>query len=150
MTVTLQPPTRHNLLAVLALDAGDGGKQVASNAKSMAQAAVCGEAWARAIYAGDTPVGFLMLNDPSLMAEPEEPEFCLWRMMIDQTQHRKGYGRAALQLLIEHVKTRPHHGVLLTSIVEPAPQLVAFYGSLGFVPTDMFDDGERVLRLVLR
>lgn len=150
MTVTLQVVTRHNLSAVLALDAGDGGKQVASNARSMAQAAVCGEAWPRAIYAGDTAVGFLMLNDPSLIAEPEQTAFCLWRMMIDQAQHRKGYGRAALCLLIDHVKTRPHQGELLTSIVEPAPQLLAFYGSLGFVPTDEFDDGERVLRLNLR
>ena len=150
MTVALRPVTRHNLSAVLALDAGDGGKQVASNARSMAQAAVCGEAWPRAIYAGDAAVGFLMLNDPSLMAQPEQPQYCLWRMMVDQAQHRRGYGRAALGLLIEHVKTRPHQGVLLTSIVEPAPQLLAFYGGLGFEPTDEFDDGERVLRLDLR
>jgi len=149
MTVTLRPVTRHNVLALLALDAGDGGKQVASNAKSMAQAAVYGEAWPRAIYAGDAPVGFLMLNDPQLVAEPEQPEYFLWRMMIDRAHHRKGYGRAALRLLIEHVKTRPHNGELLTSIVEPAPQLLAFYGSVGFVPTERDDDGERVLRLVL-
>jgi hypothetical protein len=37
----------------------------------------------------------------------------------------------------------------VTSIVEPAPQLLAFYGGLGFVATDEFDDGERVLRLRL-
>ena len=150
MNVTLRPVTRHNLSALLALDAGDGGKQVASNARSMAQAAVCGEAWPRAIYASDAAVGFLMLNDPSLIARPAQTAFYLWRMMVDQAQHRKGYGRAALGLLIEHVKTRPHQGVLLTSIVEPAPQLLAFYGSLGFEPSDEFDDGERVLRLKLR
>jgi diamine N-acetyltransferase len=147
--VTLREVTRHNLSQLLALDAGDGGVQVASNAKSMAQAAVTGEAWPRAIYAGDVPVGFVMLYDPSLVPEPEEPEFFLWRLMVDRAHQRRGHGHAALRLLIEHVKTRPHQGELLTSIVEPAPQLLAFYGALGFVRTGRMLEGERVLRLVL-
>ena len=46
--------------------------------------------------------------------------------------------------------TRRNLSAVLISIVEPAPHLLAFYGSLAFVPTDLFDDGERVLRLVLR
>jgi diamine N-acetyltransferase len=147
--ITLREVTRHNLGALLAMDAGDGGRQVASNAKSMAQAAVHGEAWPRAIYADETPVGFLMLYDPKLVAEPEEPDYVLWRLMIDRAQQRRGYGLAALRLLIEHVRQRPHDGELLTSIVEPAPQLLAFYGSAGFVVTDRIVDGERVLRLAL-
>ncbi len=53
LAVTLREVTRHNIQAVMSLDAGDGGRQVAPNAKSMAQAAVYGEAWPRAIFAGD-------------------------------------------------------------------------------------------------
>ena len=147
--ITLREVTRHNLEAVLALDAGDGGRQVAPNVRSLAQAAVHGEAWPRAICDGEIPVGFLMLYDPSLVAEPEEPDFYLWRFMIDRAQQRHGHGLSALRLLIEHVKTRPHGGELLTSIVEPAPQLRAFYGCAGFVPTDRIVEGERVLRLAL-
>jgi diamine N-acetyltransferase len=147
--VTLREVTRHNIDALTKMDAGDGGKQVASNARSMAQAAVTGEAWPRAIYAGAVPVGFVMLYDPSLVAHPEEPDFFLWRLMIDRAQQRHGFGRAAMKLLIEHVKTRPHAGELLTSIVEPAPQLLAFYGGLGFVRTERVIDGEQVLRLAL-
>lgn len=149
LPVTLREVTRHNIQALMALDAGDGGRQVASNAKSMAQAAVYGEAWPRAIYAGDEPVGFLMLYDPSRVAEPEDPEFFLWRLMVDRAWHRQGIGLAALRLAIEHVRTRPHPGEMFTSIVEPAPQLVAFYGRAGFVLTDLYTDGERVLRLAL-
>jgi diamine N-acetyltransferase len=147
--VSLREVTRHNLAALLKMDAGDGGVQVAPNVRSMAQAAVHGEAWPRAIYAGDEPVGFLMLYDPSLVAEPEDKEFFLWRLMIDSPQHRKGYARAALQLMIAHVRTRPHPGEMFTSIVEPAPQLLALYGQAGFVRTDEVSDGERVLRLAL-
>lgn len=148
-TVTLREVTRHNLYALWKLDAGDGGKQVASNIKSMAEAAVHGEAWPRAICEGDTPVGFLMLYDPSLVSEPERPDYYLWRLMIDRTHQGRGIGQAAMRLLLAHVRTRPKARELLTSIVEPAPQLLAFYGGLGFVPTDEFDDGERVLRLRL-
>jgi diamine N-acetyltransferase len=147
--ITLREVTRHNLEAVLALDAGDGGRQVAPNVRSLAQAAAHGEAWPRAICAGETPIGFLMLYDPKQVPEPEEPDYFLWRFMIDRAQQRQGHGLAALRLLVEHVKTRPHGGELLTSIVEPAPQLLAFYGRAGFVPTERIVEGERVLRLAL-
>jgi diamine N-acetyltransferase len=148
-TVTLREVTRKNLYALWKLDAGDGGKQVASNIKSMAEAAVHGEAWPRAICEGDTAIGFLMLYDPSLVPDPESRDFYLWRLMVDEQHQGRGIGQAALRLLIDHVRTRPGAQELVTSIVEPAPQLLAFYGGLGFVATDEFDDGERVLRLRL-
>jgi len=148
--VSLREVTRYNLYELFKLDAADGGKQVASNAKSMAEAAVHGEAWPRAIYDGDTPVGFLMLYDPSLVPDPEDSDYYLWRLMVDRTHQGRGIGQAAMQLLIAHVRTRPGAQELLTSIAEPAPQLHAFYGGLGFVASDEFSDGERVLRLALR
>ena len=147
--IALREVTRDNLEALLALDAGDGGRQVAPNVRSLAQAAEHGEAWPRAICDGEVPVGFLMLYDPKLVAEPEEPDYVLWRFMIDHRQQRRGHGLAALRLLVEHVRTRPHGGELFVSIVEPAPQLLAFYGRVGFVPTDRAIEGERVLRLAL-
>ena len=149
LAVTLREVTRHNIQALMNLDAGDGGRQVAPNAKSMAQAAVYGEAWPRAIYADDEVVGFVMLYDPSQVAEPEEPDFFLWRLMVDRAWQGLGIGLAALRLGIEHVQGRPHPGEMFTSIVEPAPQLITFYGQAGFELTDQYIDGERVLRLVL-
>ncbi len=149
LAVTLREVTRHNIHAVMSLDAGDGGRQVAPNAKSMAQAAVYGEAWPRAIFAGDHPVGFVMLYDPSRVADPEDPDFFLWRLMVDREWQGLGIGLAALRLVIEHVQSRPHPGEMFTSIVEPAPQLLAFYGHAGFELTDQYVDGERVLRLAL-
>jgi diamine N-acetyltransferase len=149
LAVTLREVTRHNIQAVMSLDAGDGGRQVAPNAKSMAQAAVYGEAWPRAIFASDEPVGFVMLYDPSRVADPEDPDFFLWRLMVDQAWQGLGIGLAALRLVIEHVQSRPHPGEMFTSIVEPAPQLLSFYGHAGFELTDQYVDGERVLRLAL-
>ena len=69
---------------------------------SIAEAHFEPKAWFRAIYAGEDPVGFVMLYD-----DPEKPEYYLWRLMIAGEHQRKGYGREALRLLVEHVRARP-------------------------------------------
>lgn len=147
--ISLRPLTRHNLGAVCRLDAGDGGRQVASNQRSMAQAAVHAEAWPRAIYEGELPVGFLMLNDPTLCPDPETPEFFLWRLMVDRGHQGRGIGRAALRLLVEHVRGRPGATRLMVSHVDGADATQRFYESLGFVPTGELDEDEHVMALRL-
>lgn len=117
---------------------------VAPNAVSIAQAHFSPHAWFRAIYAGDSPVGFVMLED-----QPEKPEYYLWRFMIDTRYQKMGFGRQAIALLVEHVKTRPAATELLTSVVqaEGGPQM--FYERLGFKLTGEYEDGEAMMRLVL-
>lgn len=141
--------TRHNLAELLALDAGDGGRQVAPNLKSMAQAAVYAEAWPRGIAVDGALVGFLMLYDPSLTPAPEEPEFCLWRLMIDQRHQGRGYGAAAVRALITHLRSRPGADMLYLSYVQGTAAAERFYRSLGFAPTGEIDDGEVVMSLNL-
>ena len=145
MKLRLVPVTRHNLDAVCALDAGDDGRQVASNQKSMAQASVHAEAWPRAIEVDGRIVGFLMLYDPSLCDEPEDSEFCVWRLMVDKSRQGEGIGRAALQALIAHVRTRPGAKRLLISHVVDAPRLGRLYAEVGFVATGEVEDGEVVM-----
>jgi diamine N-acetyltransferase len=145
MTVHLREVTRESLRAVCALDAGDDGRQVAPNAISIAQAYFQREAWFRAIHAGEQLVGFVMLYDPTLVDAPEEPDFFLWRLMIDQAQQGKGYGHAAVEALVAHVRNRPAATRLLVSHVKGAPRLPAFYASLGFAYTGAEEDGELVM-----
>ncbi|QPF71982.1 GNAT family N-acetyltransferase [Roseateles sp. DAIF2] len=152
MSVQLVEITRDNLDELMKLDAGDGGRQVASNMKSMAQAAVYAEAWPRGIAVEGRLVGFLMLYDPSLTPTPEEPEFALWRLMIDQREQGRGHGAAAVRALIEHVRGRPGAEALYLSYVQDSAKAAAaerFYRSLGFAPTGEIDDGEVVMRLSL-
>jgi diamine N-acetyltransferase len=117
---------------------------VAPNAVSIAQAYFSEHAWFRAIYADDTPVGFLMLYD-----DTEKPEYYLWRFMIDARYQGMGFGRRALELLIEHVRARPNAKELFTSVhqAEGGPQ--GFYESTGFKLTGDMEEGEAVLRLEL-
>lgn len=145
MQISLKPVTRETVRAVCALDAGDRGAQVAPNAVSIAQAYFQREAWFRSIYAADELVGFVMLYDPTLVSEPEEREFFLWRLMIDRAFQGRGFGRGAVERLIEHVKTRPGAVELLVSHVEAAEALGRFYTSLGFRYTGKVDDGEKVM-----
>ena len=149
MTVSLREVTRDTLRAVCKLDAGDGGTQVAPNAVSIAEASFYDEAWFRAIYDDDSLVGFVMLYDPTVAEEPEDPDFFLWRLMIDKQHQRKGLGSAAVNVLIDHVRTRPAAKRLLVSHMSKAAALGRFYQSLGFVYTGAEEEGEKVMALDL-
>lgn len=100
---------------------------VAPNSVSIAQAHFNEHAWFRTIYADDTPVGFLMLYD-----DPLEQEYFLWRLMIAGPHHGKGFGRRAIALLADHVRTRPGATVLETSCGQGPGSPEGFYRKLGF------------------
>lgn len=100
---------------------------VAPNAVSMAEAHFEPLAWYRAIYADEMPVGFVMLYD-----NPEEKEYFLWRLMIAEPHHGKGYGRRAIELLVDYVRSRPGATVLETSCGQGAGSPEGFYQALGF------------------
>ena len=119
-------------------------KMVANNAFSIAEAHFHPQrAWFRAIYADEVPVGFLMLSD-----DPDKAEYFLWRLMIGGPYQRMGFGRRALDLLVEHVKTRPGATELVTSCGEGEGSPLGFYRRLGFVPNGRYYDDE--LGLVIK
>ena len=117
---------------------------VAPNAVSIAQAYFEPKAWFRAIYAGETPVGFVMLHD-----DPEKREYYLWRFMIDAAHQREGHGWRALDLVVDHVRGRPGARQLVSSYVPGEDGPGDFYLRYGFVETGEVDEGEVVIRLEL-
>jgi diamine N-acetyltransferase len=125
---------------------------VASVADSLLDAANTPDAcpWYRAIYAGDVPVGFVMLSDGITVVNPDYlgPYF-LWRLLIDHRHQGHGYGSAALRLAAEHVRTHDDARVLLTSVVQGSASPVDFYLRQGFRLTGQVHDGELVLELDL-
>jgi len=124
---------------------------VASNAVSLAQALFSEEAWYRAIYADESPAGFVMLYDESIRAvPPAEPEVDLWRFMIDAQFQGQGIGAAALAQVIAHVQSKKAFSTLAVSYVPGAGCPEAFYLKAGFRHTGKLDDGEIILELPLR
>lgn len=152
--VELREITDENRDAVLALRVSDEQSDyVADVAQSLDDAAQYPEAkaWFRAVYADDVLVGFVMISDGITDPDPTllGPYF-LWRLLIDQRHQGKGYGAAAIDRVVEHVRTRPDGDVLLVSC-HPGPATpIPFYERYGFVLTGDVHEGEPVLALPLR
>jgi diamine N-acetyltransferase len=124
---------------------------VASNTVSMAEARSHPEAWFRAIYAGENLIGFVMLEDwTQVPGGDTNAPICLWRFMIDESFQKMGYGKKALEVIVEHVRNRYKLGYMLTSCVEGTHSPKGFYKAFGFQETGEMSEGETVLRLDLR
>ncbi len=68
-TVSLREVTKDTVRTIIRLKVAPAQEHfVASNAFSIAEAHFSDIAWFRAIYAGETPVGFIMLAD-----DPDKP-----------------------------------------------------------------------------
>jgi diamine N-acetyltransferase len=149
--VTLREITAENRDAVRALHvAPEQERFVGSVVDSLAEAIEMAHAnpWYRAIYADEEPVGFVMLSwnvtpSPGILG----PWF-LWRLLIDEHHQRRGYGRAALDRIVEVIRA---HGAteLITSYQPGDGEPWPFYEGYGFVPTGEMDGSEVVLKLDL-
>ena len=74
--------------------------------------------------------------------------FWVWRFMIDAAHQGKGYGRRALELLVDEArKDRVAEVKLSYHPGEHSPQ--EFYTRFGFVDTGEVEEGEIVMRLAL-
>lgn len=97
MHISLRHITADTVRQVTDLAVAPGQERfVANNAVSLAQALFAPEAWYRAIYLDEGPVGFVLLYDESLrLPPPDKPEVGIWRFMIDaRYQGRAIDGRA--------------------------------------------------------
>jgi diamine N-acetyltransferase len=117
---------------------------VAPNAVSIAQAYFSREAWFRAIYVDEISVGFVMLKQV-----PEGGSCYLWRFMVDERYQKKGYGRRALQLVIEHVRSMPLADELTLSYHKGEGSPQPFYEKLGFRDTGRMINSEYEMKLKL-
>ncbi len=133
--VTLREITSENLHAILELSVADHQLKAypPSNAYSIAEAHYSADddpVWLRAIYAGATPVGFMMTSEA-----PAQGEYFLWRLMIDQRYQGSGYGARAVQLLIERIRQTDNPKTLITSHLQEDANAGRFYERLGFAYT---------------
>jgi diamine N-acetyltransferase len=122
-------------------------RMVAPNVRSIAEAHFSPSAWMRAIYADDTPIGFIMTHTGSDYEDGIDcPGVFLWRFMVAGPYQGKGYGKRALEKLIQHLKAR---GIpfLYTSYGEGEGSPGGFYRKLDFTPTGGHYDDE--IELVL-
>lgn len=98
------------------------------------------------IYEGDAMVGYVMV-----IYDDAIPEYDIWHMMIDESKQCRGYGRAALERVLEYVKEKPFGDskrVTLTCHKENVHAL-HLYKSKGFTESGVEDENEIELSLIL-
>ena len=138
---------------------------VADNEESLVEAylAVTSEAsyaYPFAIYDDEKPVGFLMIgfNEAALYElDGEEPpaalkrNYSLWRLMIDKRYQKQGFGREAVRLALEFIRTWPHGEAeaCVTSYNPENEVAKKLYASFGFTENGEMDDDETVAVLKL-
>jgi len=147
--INLQKITSKNCWEICELKADE--RFVATNEQSMVEAYAYyvenGEGpLAYGIYDDATPVGFIMAEYCHDEKDNDgKPFYYLWRMMIDNSHQGKGYGKAALTLLIQEIKESPKGKIekLFTSVVPGDDGPTGFYEKFGFVKTgEMVEDEE--------
>lgn len=133
---------------------------VAANEVSIIEAytAITGNGYAFpfGIYDDDTPVGFLMVGfdtDDNWDDAPSvaKGNYSLWRLMIDQNHQSKGYGKQALGLALEFIKSFPCGKAECCWLsYEPENHIARrLYHSFGFFETGEMDGEERIAVLKL-
>lgn len=143
--LSLQEITNDNVRSVMDLAVTEEQRNyVADNARTIAEHAYATDAWLRAVYAGGEPIGLVLVS-----ARPDIPRYYVWRFMIDHRHQGMGYGRAAMDLVVAHVRTLPAASALHLSYVPGPDGPFEFYSRLGFVETGREMDGEREMVLSL-
>jgi diamine N-acetyltransferase len=152
--VTLRRITDDNEAAIRSLSVSPGQEVfVASVDRSLEDARNNPGAnpWFRAIYAGDEPVGFVMLAFDVPPGDPDHPwRYYLWRLLIDARYQRRGFGRAAMAQVIDLVRRSPGGTEMYASVHPGEAGPLPFYRSLGFERTGGWVEDEEVIRLTLR
>ena len=130
--ITLEEITSANIHRVLALSVS--GKQKftypRSNAYSIAEGTFPPDkdpVWMRAICKDGDPVGFFMTSEA-----PQDGDYFLWRMMIDERYQGHGYGEQAIQLLIKRIKNNGKARELFLSHLEGNVEAGEFFRKIGF------------------
>ena len=149
--VGLREVTRDTVRTICDLKVSKEQEQfVASNSISIAEAHFSNEAWFRAVYADETPVGFVMLARVPREERARLGTHFLWRFMIDERYQGRGYGRKALESVMQHLKKESNANALHTSCREGKGSPKGFYKKMGFKETgEKLDNGERIMKLKL-
>ena len=150
-----------NIWDILKLQVSETQKSfVAANDISIIEAYIAitanGYAFPFGIYDNATPVGFLMIgfdvHDDWIDApEIAKENYNLWRLMIDKAYQNNGFGKEAVKLALDFVKTFPCGKAEYCWLsYEPENQVARkLYSSFGFVETGDTDAEELIAALKL-
>ena len=147
--INLRKITEENFIDAFNLMLASGQERFVSHPiRSLAQAYVYREQCQPfGIYDDDSMVGYVMvIYDHDIL------EYDIWHMMIDGSKQGRGYGSAALDRVLDYIRTRPFGSsdrVTLTCHVDNIPAL-HLYREKGFTETGAEDEDEIELSMVVQ
>ena len=148
MAIALRPITEDNFIDAFNLKLKDGQERFVSHpVRSLAQAYVYrDQCQPFVIYSGEMMVGYVMV-----IYDYDVPEYDIWHMMIDGSQQGNGFGKAALELVLEYIKGKPFgdSGRVALTCSKDNPTALNLYKSFGFELTGGEDDDEVELGLTV-
>ncbi|RXI98607.1 GNAT family N-acetyltransferase [Anaerobacillus alkaliphilus] len=114
---------------------------IASNLYSIAEVQFLETFQVMAVYLADTMVGFTMFG-----IDPDDNNFWIYRLMIDQKYQGKGIGRQAIQLIIEEIHKQNIDNIPFIMIGYHPNNLLAkkAYQKAGFIETELAPWGEQL------
>ena len=148
MGISLRPIDESNFLDVFNLKLGEGQERYVSHPiRSLAQAYVYREQCQPfAIFDGERVVGYVMV-----IYDDDIPEYDIWHMMIDVSRQGKGYGKAALGLVLDYIRQKPfgNSGRVALACNKDNANALALYTQMGFEWTGTEDEDEVELALTM-
>lgn len=147
--IQLRKITEENYLQAFQLELAPGQEAYVSHPiRSLAQAYVYrNQCQPFGIYRGDTIIGYVMV-----IYDYDIPEYDIWHMMIDRSMQGRGYGSAALDDLLEYIKTKPFgpsNRVTLTCNRDNV-YAIKLYQSKGFSATGAEDEDEIEFSMMIK
>ena len=148
LMIHLRKITEENFIDAFHLQLAQGQEGFVSHPiRSLAQAYVYrDQCQPFGIYEDDTMVGYVMV-----IYDYDIPEYDIWHMMIDESRQNKGLGSAALNQVLEYIKTKPFgssNRVTLTCSKDNVRAL-QMYKKKGFRETGEEDEEEIELSMML-
>ncbi len=147
--IELKKITEDNFIDAFALKlAPEQERFVSHPIRSLAQAYVYREQCQPfGIYEGDTMVGYVMV-----IYDYDIPEYDVWHMMIDASYQGRGYGAAALDRVLEYIRTKPFgsSGRVTLTCNRDNVHALKLYKSKGFAETGASDGDETELSMTLQ
>lgn len=120
---------------------------VATNSFSLLESHYEGNCYPYGIYDEGVMVGFLMYAHNLAGTEYPIDSWWMQRLMIDCKYQRKGYGKQAIMLLLEYIKSQNICQEFYTSAEPANAGAIMLYEKLGFVRTGEIVSGEIVLKI---
>ncbi|MFJ8066076.1 GNAT family N-acetyltransferase [Psychrobacillus sp. NPDC096426] len=134
---------KDNWLRTVLLTTNEDGKAtviekfVASNALSIVQS-IYETGWiVRGIEVDDKTIGFTMYG-----LDEDTKNYWICRLMIDHTSQGKGYGREAIQLILDDMKQLEGCETIYLSTEPDNEVAIKLYESFGFQKTGNINEGE--------